>query len=65
MRNFFRVLPAASFACGAFCAFAGTATYSFSWYRNAAQADFQVPVALEEGVNGFSYLQRRVRARRR
>ena len=55
MRNFFRVLPAASFACGAFCAFAGTATYSFSWYRNAAQADVQVPVALEEGVNGFSY----------
>ena len=55
MKNFFRVLLAASFACGAFCAFGGTATYSFLWYRNAAQADFQVPVALEEGVNGFTY----------
>ena len=55
MRNFFRVLLAASFASGAFCAFGGTATYSFSWYRNAAQADFQVPVVLEEGVNGFTY----------
>ena len=55
MKNFFRVLLTASFACGAFCAFGGTATYSFSWYRNAAQTDFQVPVALEEGVNGFTY----------
>ena len=55
MRNVFRVLLAAGLASGAFCAFGGTATYSFSWYRNAAQTDFQVPVALEEGVNGFTY----------
>lgn len=34
---------------------AGTATYSFSWYRNAAVADFPVPLTLEEGYNGFTY----------
>ena len=34
---------------------AGTATYSFSWYRNAAVADFPVPITLEEGYNGFTY----------
>ena len=34
---------------------AGTATYSFSWYRNAAVADFPVPITLEEGRNGFTY----------
>ncbi len=33
----------------------GTATRSFSWYRNAAQTDFQVPITLEEGVDGFTY----------
>ena len=50
-----KALLAACFAGGAFCAFGGTMTCSFGWYRNAAQADFQVPVALEEGVNGFTY----------
>ncbi|MBR0506577.1 MAG: hypothetical protein IJJ84_14345, partial [Kiritimatiellae bacterium] len=55
MRNFFRVLLTASLVCCALGAFAGTATFSFGWYRNAAQTDFQVPVALEEGVNGFTY----------
>lgn len=55
MRNVFRVLLTASLVCCASGAFGGTATYSFLWYRNAAQADFQVPVALEEGVNGFTY----------
>jgi hypothetical protein len=32
---------------------AGTVTRTFGWYRNAAQTDFQVPVALEEGMDGF------------
>ena len=36
-------------------AFGGTTTLSFGWYRNAAQTDFQVPIALEEGVDGFTY----------
>ena len=30
---------------------AGTAVRTFGWYRNAAQTDFQVPLALEEGVD--------------
>ena len=47
MRNFFRVLLTAGLFCCALGAFAGTATFSFGWYRNAAQTDFQVPVALE------------------
>jgi len=34
---------------------AGTATYSFSWYRNAPVTDFPVPLVLEEGRNGFTY----------
>ena len=34
---------------------AGTATYSFSWYRNAPVTDFPVPLVLEEGGNGFTY----------
>ena len=34
---------------------AGTATRTFGWYRNAAQTDFQVPITLEEGVDGFTY----------
>jgi len=36
-------------------AVAGTATYTFDWYQNAAVADFPVPIALEEGRNGFTY----------
>jgi len=55
MRKFFRVLLTASLVCCALGAFAGTTTFSFDWYRNAAQTDFQVPIALEEGVNGFTY----------
>ena len=55
MRNIFRVLLTASRVCCALGAFAGTTTYSFDWYRNAAQTDFQVPIALEEGVSGFTY----------
>ena len=55
MRNIFRVLLTASLVCCALGAFAGTTTYSFDWFRNAAQTDFQVPLALEEGVNGFTY----------
>ena len=34
---------------------AGTATYSFSWYRNATVTDFPVPITLEEGHNSFTY----------
>ena len=55
MRNLFRVMLTASLVCYALDAVAGTATCSFGWYRNAAQTDFQVPIALEEGVNGFTY----------
>ena len=55
MNAFQRALLTASFACGALGVFGGTTAYSFSWYRNAAQTDLQVPVALEEGVNGFTY----------
>ena len=55
MKNFFRVLLTVSLVCCASGAFGGKTTCSFGWYRNAAQADFQVPVALEEGVNGFTY----------
>ena len=36
-------------------AYGGTAMRTFEWYRNAAQTDFQVPIVLEEGVDGFSY----------
>ncbi len=36
-------------------ALAGTVTYTFDWYLNAAVSDFPVPIALEEGVNGFTY----------
>lgn len=34
---------------------AGRAVRTFGWYRNAAQTDFQVPLALEEGVDDFTY----------
>ena len=33
---------------------AGTATYSFSWYRNAHVTDFPVPLVLEEGHHAIS-----------
>ena len=36
-------------------ALAGTATYTFPWYQNAAVSDFPVPIALEEGLSGFTY----------
>ncbi|MBQ3288636.1 MAG: DUF2341 domain-containing protein [Kiritimatiellae bacterium] len=30
-------------------------TYSFSWYAGPTVANFQAPITLREGVNGFSY----------
>ena len=42
-----------AFACK--CALAGTCTYSFGWFKNAAVTDFNVPLVLQEGRNGFTY----------
>ena len=42
-------------ALAAMSASAGRAVRTFGWYRNAAQTDFQVPLVLEEGVDGFTY----------
>ncbi|MBO7687965.1 MAG: hypothetical protein J6V72_16380, partial [Kiritimatiellae bacterium] len=42
-------------ALAAMSASAGRAVRTFGWYRNAAQTDFQVPLALEEGVDDFTY----------
>lgn len=36
-------------------AMAGSAEWSFAGFHNAAVSDFQVPLVLEEGVNGFTY----------
>ena len=30
-------------------------TYSFAWYSGPTVTDFQTPITLREGVNGFSY----------
>lgn len=35
--------------------YAGTCTYSFGWFKNAAVTDFNVPLILQEGRNGFTY----------
>ena len=55
MRGMREFLGAASLALCALGAYGGTATYSFSWYRNAVVTDFPVPLVLEEGRNGFTY----------
>ena len=35
--------------------YGGTTTRTFEWYRSAIQDNFQVPIVLEEGVEGFTY----------
>ena len=55
MRGMRKFLGATGLALCALGAYGGTATYSFSWYRNVAVTDFPVPLVLEEGHNGFTY----------
>lgn len=50
-----RVLASASAVVWSLPILAGTCTCTFEWFRNNAVANFQVPLALEEGRSGFSY----------